>query len=194
LLKAMLPADLARYKGFGAPDGVAAKLNPKKGEAYVIGPDGTDGVYHLRRRYSPDESQTPGLANIRNAPGVPARTREGDSPIPDSPAEGRTPLDSRWGTMKSGNGESSGNGFSGDSRYRESSRPLGEAREDSPAMGIAEEEGYTPAEEIQVLRAYAAILEEGGPVTRTAIKERLEWSSRQFSRIIKPVCDKHGIA
>lgn len=83
LLKVMLPADLARYKGFGAPDGVAQKLNPKRGEAYVIGPDGTDGVYHIRRRYSPDESSTPGLANIRNAAPV-----GGYSPLLPSPEEG----------------------------------------------------------------------------------------------------------
>ena len=40
-------------------------LNPKAGEAYVIGPEGSRGVYHIRRRYSPDVAKSPGLANIR---------------------------------------------------------------------------------------------------------------------------------
>ena len=49
---------------------------------------------------------------------------------------------------------------------------------------------------MQVLLAYADLLRTGNGVmpSRRAIKEALGWSSRQFSRVIKPVCDKHGIA
>ena len=47
-----------------------------------------------------------------------------------------------------------------------------------------------------MLLAYAELLRTGNGalLSRRAIKEALGWSSRQFSRVIKPVCDKHGIA
>ena len=194
LLQVLDPAALKVYREYGVPNEIAQALNPKRGDAYVIGPDGVRGVYHIRRRFSPDVAKSPGLANIRNAQAVPVEARTGDSPIPDSPAGKHHTLDSHWGTMPAGNGESGGNGFSGGSRSWESFPLPGHEREDSSPLGNDDKEGYTPAEEIQVLSTYAALVKEGGQVTRTAIKERLEWSSRQFSRVIKPVCDKHGIA
>lgn len=68
LLKAMEPADLKVYRTYGLSGEQAQELNPKQGEAYVIGPDESRGVYHIRRRFSPDVAKSPGLANIRNAP------------------------------------------------------------------------------------------------------------------------------
>jgi len=78
LLKALEPADLKVYRSYGLTDEAAMTLNPKAGEAYVIGPDGLHGVCHLRRRFSPDVAKAPGLANIRKAlPVMP-------SPLPGS--------------------------------------------------------------------------------------------------------------
>jgi hypothetical protein len=191
LLKVMLPADLARYKGFGAPDGVAAKLNPKKGEAYVIGPDGTEGVYHIRRRYSPDESQTPGLANIKNAAPV------SDSPIHYSPerrAFERTPTpvhgESVHGESTVNRPEKGVNGGEWGGDY--SPRPV------NAVNGNEEQTGYSHAEEMQVVLAYAELVKSAlpgdPPITRTAIMKHLEWNTKHYQRIVKPVCDKHGIA
>jgi hypothetical protein len=53
---------------------------------------------------------------------------------------------------------------------------------------------YNQSEETQVLLAYAELLREGKSVTRSAIHEHLGWGNRQFSRVVKPVCDKHHIA
>src|SRR6266487_2996624 len=96
-----------------------------------------------------------------------------------------------------------GNGKSGNAREplykpvgtygnaRESSRDAGNIPTD---MGNEEPE-YTQAEETQVLLAYAELLRQGKPVTRSAIRDYLGWTSnRQFSRVVKPVCDKHHIA
>jgi hypothetical protein len=197
LLKVMLPADLARYRGFGAPDGVAAKLNPKKGEAYVIGPDGTHGVYHLRRRYSPDESSTPGLANIKNATPVATATR---SPVPGSRMRGMFERADTSGNVPAGNTGNTenalrepGNAHSLDWEHSRSLGNTGNALEEEEATGN-EPEGYTHEEETQVLLAYAALLKSGVPVTRRGIRNYLEWPNRRFTRVIKPVCDKHNIA
>lgn len=53
---------------------------------------------------------------------------------------------------------------------------------------------FTPAEEVQVLLAYAEMLKSGKPVTRTGIRDHLGWNNKQYERVIKPVCDKHKIA
>jgi FtsK/SpoIIIE family len=53
---------------------------------------------------------------------------------------------------------------------------------------------FTPAEEVQVLLAYAEVLKSEKQVTRTGIRDLLGWDNKQYQRIIKPVCDKHHIA
>jgi FtsK/SpoIIIE family len=52
---------------------------------------------------------------------------------------------------------------------------------------------FTAAEETQVLLAYAELLKAGRPVTRTGIRDELDWDNKQYTRIVKPVCDKHNI-
>ena len=52
---------------------------------------------------------------------------------------------------------------------------------------------FTAAEETQVLLAYAELLKAGKPVTRTGIRDELQWDNKQYTRIVKPVCDKHNI-
>ena len=52
---------------------------------------------------------------------------------------------------------------------------------------------FTPSEETQVLLAYAELLKAGKPVTRTAIRDSLGWDNKTYTRVIKPVCDKHHI-
>jgi hypothetical protein len=54
--------------------------------------------------------------------------------------------------------------------------------------------GYTLAEEAQVLLAWGELQRSGKPVTRSAIRDHLGWNSKHFTRIVKPVCDKHHIA
>ena len=53
---------------------------------------------------------------------------------------------------------------------------------------------FTPAEEVQVLMAYAEMLKAGEKITRTGIRDYLKWNNRQYQRIVKPVCDRHHIA
>ncbi len=72
----------------------------------------------------------------------------------------------------------------------ERSREMGNVAED---LGNVPAD-FTPAEETQVLLAYAELLRADKPVTRRAIRDALGWGSRQFTRVIKPVCDKHHIA
>jgi hypothetical protein len=36
-------------------------------------------------------------------------------------------------------------------------------------------------------------LKAGKPVTRTGIRDELQWDNKQYTRIVKPVCDKHNI-
>jgi hypothetical protein len=53
---------------------------------------------------------------------------------------------------------------------------------------------YTPSEETQVVLAAQKIASEnGGKVTRQAIRDHLGWNVRKH-HIVKAVCDKHGIA
>ena len=77
--------------------------------------------------------------------------------------------------------------------FREYPPVSGKERDSSQAGGKVET-GYTQEEEMQVLRTALELTRENGKVTRGAIQERLRWSNRDFSRVIKPVCDKHGIA
>lgn len=191
LLKAMEPADLKVYRSYGLTDDVAQALNPKQGEAYVIGPDGARGVYHIRRRFSPDEAKSPGLANIRNAAPV------SDSPIHDSPEGGafeRTPAPVN---RESVNGESMVNRpekLVNDGEWGSESSP----RLVNPVNDSEEQTGYSHAEEMQVILAYAELIKSAlpgdPPITRTAIMRHLEWNTKHYQRIVKPVCDKHGIA
>jgi FtsK/SpoIIIE family len=54
--------------------------------------------------------------------------------------------------------------------------------------------GYTQSEEVQVLLAWAELQRSDKPMTRTALMEHLGWNRKtHYSRIIKPVCDKHHI-
>jgi hypothetical protein len=52
---------------------------------------------------------------------------------------------------------------------------------------------FTPAEETQVLLAYAEMLRSGTKITRTGIRDYLGWDNKEYQRIVKPVCDKHNI-
>ncbi len=52
---------------------------------------------------------------------------------------------------------------------------------------------FTASEEMQVLLAYAELLKAGKTVTRTGIRDELQWDNKQYTRIVKPVCDKHNI-
>ncbi len=74
LLKANMPHDLAVYKAFGVSPEVAMSLG--RGQAYVIGPAEIKGVFQLRKRSSPDDSQTPGLTHLTRVPGQTARATE----------------------------------------------------------------------------------------------------------------------
>ncbi len=191
LLKALEPTDLKVYRSYGLPDAQAMALDPKRGEAYVIGPDGVRSLVHIRRRSSPDVATSPGLDNIRQAG---ARER---SPFPPAPAfeRGYTPVPVFPGHTRTG-----------EKRPVERLETVPVSWEHSPLPENAgnaaqqeradDDEGYSHEEEAQVLLAYADLLRTGNGVmpSRRAIKESLGWSSRQFSRVIKPVCDKHGIA
>ncbi len=80
LLNADMPNDLEVYKKLGMdPKGAPGLSN---GEAYVRGPGGINGVYQLRRRYSPDESKTPGFEALRK----PTPVYNYPDPIPTSGA------------------------------------------------------------------------------------------------------------
>lgn len=78
LLKANMPHDLAVYKAFGVSPEVAMSLG--RGQAYVIGPSEIKGVFQLRKRSSPDDSQTPGLTHLTRAPGQTVTTQETQRP------------------------------------------------------------------------------------------------------------------
>lgn len=66
-------------------------------------------------------------------------------------------------------------------------------REYSQAAGNIHK-AFTSEQEAQVLRAYAEMLSTGEKITRTGLREKLGWNNRQFSEILKPICDRHGIA
>ncbi len=188
LLKALEPADLKVYRSYGLTDEAAMALNPKAGEAYVIGPDGLHGVCHLRRRFSPDVAKAPGLANIRKAlPVTP-------SPLPSSQEGGLFERGNAWEDGKMGRGGNEpGMASQAVPTFREYPPLAGKERESSQASGKIDA-GYTHEEEVQVLRTALDLTRENGKVTRGAIQERLRWSNRKFTEVIKPVCDKHGIA
>jgi hypothetical protein len=52
----------------------------------------------------------------------------------------------------------------------------------------------TEAHKVAVLRAVFELQKAGVPVTRTALRDHLGWTNRQFSDILKPICDEFGIA
>ena len=193
LLKALEPADLKVYRAYGLSDEQAMSLNPRQGQAYVIGPDGLHGVCHIRRRESPDVAKSPGLDNIRQAG---ARER---SPFPQAPAfeRGNTPAGTFPGNTRAGESWPVERTETFPTRWEQSpvAGNAGNTLHEETGMG-SEAEGYTHEEEAQVLLAYAELLRTGNGVipSRRAIKDALGWSSRQFSRVIKPVCDKHAIA
>jgi Helicase HerA, central domain len=188
LLKALEPADLRVYRGFGLDGEQAMSLDSKQGEAYVIGP-GVKGVHRIRRRYSPDEAKTPGLANIRNA-NRQEQMASHYSPFPPSPArddvehvnpvENASPVKGEDGVNAPGKPvNASVNG----SEY--SQGLVNTSLDHSPV--------FTSDEEIQVLLTYAELLKVGTVVTRTGIRDYLKWDNKQYTRVIKPVCDKHHI-
>jgi hypothetical protein len=191
LLKALEPADLKVYRSYGLADEIAQSLNPKRGDAYVIGPDGVRGIYHLRQRRSPDVARSPGLANIRAAAATSPR-----SPVHGSPGPGSFERGNASTFVPQGNAGTGVNGLpepvNSYTLYREPS-PASANTVNGPEEE-AEPAGYTMEEEIMVVKAYAELVRTGAPVTRRGIRDYLEWNNRQFSRVIKPVCDKHGIA
>lgn len=62
LFRQTLPTDLKAYAELGVPKDVAMAL--AEGEAWVIDPSGKQSVHQFRRRYSPDEGRSPGLASL----------------------------------------------------------------------------------------------------------------------------------
>ncbi len=90
LLKANMPGDLKVYQGFGLDPDAAQALG--KGEAYVIGPD-IKGTFRIRLRKSPDEAQTPGLANLQRKPTKSNQTvyRPSSPSVPPSQASSVSP-------------------------------------------------------------------------------------------------------
>jgi len=62
LFRQTFPNDLNKYAELGVPKDVAQAL--ATGEAWVIDPHGNQGVYQFRRRYSPDNAQSPGLSSL----------------------------------------------------------------------------------------------------------------------------------
>ncbi len=63
LFRQTFPNDLDKYAQLGVPKDAAQALAP--GEAFVIDPHGTRTVYQFRKRYSPDNSETPGLLSLQ---------------------------------------------------------------------------------------------------------------------------------
>lgn len=62
LFRQTLPADLAVYDKMGVPKDVAPAL--AQGQAYVIDPHGDGAIDQFRRRHSPDNSKSPGIASL----------------------------------------------------------------------------------------------------------------------------------
>ena len=178
-------------------------LDPNQGGAFVIGPDGTRGLYSIRRRESPDEAPSPGLENLRRHPPVGgvsgAETFQADRRV----ERGNTPADRFHGNAETPQPQPVER-FPGVSTGAERFQPTGngrptdletpeEADEDEPDDAGA---GFTNEEMKAVLRAYHELLVEaqGGKVSRRAIQRRLTWSGRKYMRVIRPVCDAAGIA
>ncbi len=145
-------------------------------------------------------AETPDGHDLILAPEYPLEQRlldlEAKQRSPYSPSPETSLLELRDATGNMGKGNA---GNVGEPLYKPVGT-YGNGREDSrvagniPHVGGNEEPDYTQAEETQVLLAYAELLREGKPVTRSAIHEHLKWGNRQFSRVVKPVCDKHHIA
>jgi len=67
-LKATDETELKVYRHHGCSNEVAMSLVP--GKAFVVAPDNSKGVYQLRRRYTPDDSKTPGLSALKKDPAI----------------------------------------------------------------------------------------------------------------------------
>lgn len=66
-------------------------------------------------------------------------------------------------------------------------------RGERPDEGNEIPPAFTQAQEVQVLLAFEELKLTGKSLTRTALKDYLGWTSRQYTSILKPICDKHGI-
>ncbi len=194
MLKAMEPSDLKRYRTYGATDEQIISLNPNKGEAYVVGPDGSRGIYRIHRRESPDEAKSPGVENLRRAaasgsvPRVPAFPGQGHvergnacvgtENVPagtprKQPAEPLPPVPGEWERS-----------------------PVAGNDGNAPAPMREAEVGYTLYEERAVLRAYHDVLAANGGVepSRRAIQQQMQQGGRYYQRVIRPVLDKHTLS
>ena len=194
LLKAMDPSDLKTYRTYGATDEQIISLDPNQGEAYVVGPDGSRGVYRIYRRESPDEAPSPGVENLRRAA------------VPDSVP--RVPAFPNQGDIERGNAfAGTGNVPAGTPRKQpaEPLPPVPGAWERSPVAGNGgnapaamreAEVGYTLYEERAVLRAYHDLLEANAGVepSRRAVQQHMQQGGRYYQRVIRPVLDKHNLS
>lgn len=190
LLKAMEPAELKVYRTYGAQDAQIISLNPLRGEAYVIGPDGSRGVYHIKRRESPDEAPSPGVENLYRAPAatsVPAWERS-----------------QREGALERGNASAGTFPARAGTRREQPVEPLPpvpDRRERSQSVpassGNVPDVGYTPDEEQAVLRAYHELkaANSGEEPSRRAIAQYMGLAGgRPYNRVIRPVCDKYKLS
>jgi hypothetical protein len=111
------------------------------------------------------------------------------SPILPSPATGTAgPCERGEGAIQQGSGN--------ERMAVNEPEKRGNAAENVSESSPAQEHGFptfSPAEEVQVLLAYAELLKAGTSVTRTGIRDHLKWDNKQYTRVIKPVCDKHHI-
>jgi FtsK/SpoIIIE family len=152
--------------------------NNKVGQCVVETPDGHDLIlapqYDLEAELTALEKTVPAFPHSPETSQFERRDAAGNIPVGNARNVGE-PL------YKLGNAT----GNAGESSRAKGNVPT-ETENDSP--------DYTQSEETQVLLAYAELLQQGKPVTRSAIRDHLDWSSRQFSRVVKPVCDKHHIA
>ncbi len=192
LLKAMEPTDLKVYRHYGTKDEQIMTLDPNQGGAFVIGPDGTRGIYSIRRRESPDEAPSPGLENLRrpamppSVPGVPAFRGQGDFERGNAVA----------GTFRSDAG----------TPWKQPVEPFppvpaawersGEAAERRNAPEREPEVGYTPQEEQAVLRAYHELLaaDGGKEPSRRDVQKHMGVGGAVYQRLIRPVLDKHNLS
>ncbi|MBV9689222.1 MAG: DUF87 domain-containing protein [Ktedonobacteraceae bacterium] len=187
LLRADMPQDLQVYRALGCSDEIARSL--EVGQAYITGP-GTKGVYQFRERFSPSEAKTPGYEALKK------ETPSSVPIVPRSQTEPLFELGNTPGNTGMGNGEHApdfgeqpGKPFPESGNSGERSREPGNIPEDAGNVP----EGYTHEEEMKVILAYAALSQSGEPVTRRRIHDFLGWGNRDYSRVVKPVCDKHNI-
>jgi hypothetical protein len=185
-----------RYSPDGAKTPGLAEL--REHQRGAIGPD-----LHATRRLPEQQAHllwsgssrplapasVPGWREQQNT-GVSSHLAQNYSPSPQgSPApacERENPLF----TVHPGEAVNAVNGLHGPVNAGESF--TGEREAFTPSVNSTQS-GFTSEEEVQVLLAYADLLKAGEKVTRTAIRDRLGWNNKQYSRVIMPVCDKHHI-